>query len=130
MLKKIVHDPGALAVLFALCLSCNCQATSQIKATGVDDENQIRTLSTSPDIDSTWRHTKYGWQDSVGWPSADPYLPIKTVELLHPLVWAGIVLITVMATMIWASSEWEIARLFEDDEPGEFQPSASNADRE
>ena len=80
------------------------------------DSHRPRTLSTSADIDSTWRHTKFGWQDSASWPAADSFVPIKTIELLHPVVWAGIVLIAVITTMIWASSEWEIARLFERDE--------------
>ena len=79
------------------------------------DGNRSRTIATSADIDSTWRHTKYGWQDSASWPAADTYVPVKAIEMLHPFVWAGTVLFAVIATMIWASSEWEIARLFQRD---------------
>jgi hypothetical protein len=68
-------------------------------------------ISTSSDIDTTWRHTKHGWQDSNRWP-VDTYVPRKTIELLHPFTWAAIVLISVVGTTIWATSEWEIARLF------------------
>jgi hypothetical protein len=80
------------------------------------DGSRPRTIATSADIDSTWRHTKYGWQDSASWPVADSYVPVKTIEMLHPFVWTGTVLIAVIAAMIWASSEWEIARLFQRDE--------------
>ncbi len=80
------------------------------------DGSRPRGLATSADIDSTWRHTKFGWQDSARWPVADSFAPVKTIELLHPFVWAGIVLFAVIGTMIWASSEWEIARLFGSDE--------------
>lgn len=76
------------------------------------DGNLTRRLATSSEIDSTWRHTRHGWQDSARWPAADSFAPVKTIELLHPFVWAGIVLIAVIVTMIWASSEWEISRLF------------------
>ena len=80
---------------------------------GSSQRAEQNTLATSADIDTTWRHTKFGWQDSSSWPTADSFTPPRTLELLHPFVWAGIVLITVIATMIWASSEWEFSRLFE-----------------
>ena len=71
-------------------------------------------FTTSAEIDTTWRHTKHGWQDSARWP-VETFVSRKTIELLHPFTWAAIVLISVVATTIWASSEWEIARLFTDD---------------
>jgi len=74
-------------------------------------KNAPTSISTSKEIDTTWRHTKLGWQDSRRWP-VNTYVPRKTVELLHPFTWAAIVLISVVATTIWASDEWEIARLF------------------
>ena len=79
------------------------------------DGVQTHVLSTSPEIDTTWRHTKYGWQDSARWPVADAFTPSKTVELLHPIVWAAIVLLSVVTSTIWASNEWETARLFRSD---------------
>jgi hypothetical protein len=120
-MSKIARNVNSLAAIIcgtALLVSWACP-TVEIASGSVQVGGKTRhTLSTSADIDSTWRHTKYGWQDSASWPSADSFVPIKRIELIHPFVWAGIVLITVIATMIWASSEWEIARLFEtDDEP-------------
>ena len=92
-----------------------CSLTMASGVVQVDGSNP-RAIATSAEIDSTWRLTKFGWQDSARWPSADSYVPVKTIEMLHPFVWAGTVLIAVIASMIWASSEWEIARLFKRDE--------------
>jgi hypothetical protein len=72
-------------------------------------------LSVSPEIDTSWRYTKFGWQNSSSWVSPKAYIPRQTVERLHPFVWAGIVLISVVATMIWASNEWDLARLLRHD---------------
>ena len=74
-------------------------------------------LFVSPDIDTSWRYTKFGWQDVSNWFRSNAFEPRQTIELLHPLVWSGIVLISVIATMIWASSEWDFARLFQKQEP-------------
>ena len=66
----------------------------------------------SPQIDTNWRYTKYGWQNTSSWVSPRGHVPRQTIQMVHPLVWAGIVLISVLTTMIWASSEWDFARLF------------------
>lgn len=83
------------------------------QSNGVTSSNA---LSVSTDIDTNWRYTKFGWQNASNWVSPKAYVPRQTIELLHPLVWAGIVLISVLATMIWASSEWDFARLFSHDD--------------
>jgi hypothetical protein len=74
-------------------------------------DDHSSSLETSSAIDTTWRHTKFGWQDSAGWSAADSYRPQQAFELLHPLIWAAIVLISVIGTMILASSEWEVKQL-------------------
>ena len=60
---------------------------------------------------SSWRMTKFGWQDSTAWMS-DSFVPQPTLELVHPVILATLVLLTVLAATIWACSEWEYARLF------------------
>jgi hypothetical protein len=105
-----------VAVIFAIALAAFWAVSTITMASESMQLDDNRTLATSSDIDSTWRHTKFGWQDSAFWRPADSFRPVKTIELLHPFVWAGIVLIAVIATMIWASSEWEISRLFESDD--------------
>lgn len=63
----------------------------------------------SPDIDNDWRYTKNGWQHISGL-YREEFIPIRTFESIHPFVWAGTVMMAVVATTLWASSEWEIAR--------------------
>ena len=70
-------------------------------------------LVISSEVDTKWRRTKNGWQDPATWPAGAQFAPIKPFESVHPFVWAGIVLFSVIATMIWASSEWEVAQLFD-----------------
>lgn len=66
---------------------------------------------TAIEIDTTWRHTKHGWQDSSRWViETMPTGPL--LGTIHPVVWAGLVLIAVVGMMLWASEEWEFARLF------------------
>jgi hypothetical protein len=104
--------PVAFIIAASLVATWTCSAITH--ASGHTQGEASRPATT--DIDSTWRHTKFGWQDSASWPVADSYVPVKTIEQVHPFVWAGTVLLGVIATMIWASSEWEIDRLFENDE--------------
>lgn len=90
-----------------------CRASVSAVATGV---LQADTLLNSPaELGTSWRHTKFGWQDSSRW-FVDSFAPVKTFEVIHPILWAALVLITVVGVMIWASEEWDIERLFDDEE--------------
>jgi hypothetical protein len=60
--------------------------------------------------DTSWRLTKFGWQDSSAWVS-DAFAPHPTLELIHPATWALLVLLSVIVATIWASNEWEFERL-------------------
>ena len=70
------------------------------------------------DQGSSWRLTKFGWQDSSAW-VADTFAPQPTLELVHPVVWAMLVLLIVLVATIWACSEWEYAQLFRQADPQE-----------
>ena len=70
----------------------------------------------SSEIDTPWRYTNQGWQRANEWNSNVQFEPLRTFELVHPFVWAASVLLAVISTAIWASSEWEIARLLGRDE--------------
>jgi hypothetical protein len=61
--------------------------------------------------DNGWRFTEIGWQDSTTW-FVDSFKPQPVFELVHPLIWAAMVLILVISAMIWSSNEWQIGRLF------------------
>lgn len=52
------------------------------------------------------------WISLEGSTEFDPWKWSIDFTQLHPFIWAGIVLFAVLITMIWASSDREIARLF------------------
>lgn len=52
------------------------------------------------------------WISLEGSTAFDPWKWSIDFTQLHPFTWAGIVLFAVLITMIWASSDREIARLF------------------
>ena len=63
---------------------------------------------------SSWRLTQHGWQDSTKWVT-DSFAPVLAFELIHPVVWAMLVILLVTAAMIWASEEWDLARFFREE---------------
>lgn len=72
-------------------------------------------FASQPDSIDTWISLKtitaaHAWQWTVDFTQ------------VHPFVWAGIVLFAVLIAMIWASSEWEIARLFSNDTANSVHP--------
>ncbi|MFK7769740.1 MAG: hypothetical protein AB8B55_21210 [Mariniblastus sp.] len=92
---------------------------SSLYAMQTDERQTFRegasSLVTSSEVGTTWRRTKDGWQDSTTWSNGDQFVPRKSFQSIHPFVWAAIVLLSVIAAMIWASNEWEISRLFEEE---------------
>jgi hypothetical protein len=113
-----------IALLCALSLGVAwgwSNVSTALGAMSMQRTSRASSLATHSEIDTTWRHTKLGWQDSAAWPAADTFAPQKKFELLHPFVWAAVVLITVIGTMIWASSEWEFNRLFENSDETDAQ---------
>ena len=69
------------------------------------------TTITSSQTGSGWRRTEHGWQDSTQW-IVDTFRPVKAFELIHPAVWALLVILLVIAATIWASEEHDYSRLF------------------
>ena len=63
-------------------------------------------------ISSTWRRTRYGWEDSSKWVTAKPIRFERRIELIHPLAISGIILLSSIGMLIWASEEWDTERLF------------------
>lgn len=59
-----------------------------------------------------WRKTRYGWEDSSKWVQAEPIPFERRIELIHPLAVSGIILLSSIGMLIWASEEWDTERLF------------------
>lgn len=99
----------AVLMLGVVCTSETLDATSNDSNPAVSSHPTV--LSVSPEIDSNWRYTKHGWQDISNWTGQRAAVRQITGSF-HPFAWAATVLILVIATMIWASSEWDFERLF------------------
>lgn len=90
-------------------------------------EEASNSLVLSSDIDTSWRHTSEGWQNSEHWCSGDTFVPVSYAASIHPLVWTVMVLFLVVTILIWASSEEEVARLLGDDDRGAVLKKESDA---
>ena len=59
-----------------------------------------------------WRYTNEGWQDISALMPREP-APENPLRRIHPLVWASSILLGTISMTVWASSEWDVSRLFE-----------------
>ena len=106
-MKRLAKRAAAITITCAL-----IAVASDFLFASTATESEL-TASPRVDIDTSWRLTKFGWQDSTTWVSdTDTFAPQPTWELVHPFIWATLVLLTVLVATIWASSEWEYAQLF------------------
>lgn len=62
--------------------------------------------------DYGWRKTRFGWQDSTLW-YIESAIPRSCLELVHPFIWASLILILVVGAAVWAAEEWELSRCFQ-----------------
>ncbi len=60
-----------------------------------------------------WRYTNEGWQDISALMPREP-APENPIRRIHPLVWASSILLGTVSMAVWASSEWDVSRLFEE----------------
>ena len=59
-----------------------------------------------------WRKTRKGWEESSKWVQAESIEYERKIELVHPLSVSGIILLSSIGMLIWASEEWDTERLF------------------
>ena len=65
----------------------------------------------APVIDTKWRYTRYGWQKPGDWIRTSSDVAARTIDRINPILWAVNVLLAALGAMIWASEEWQVARL-------------------
>ena len=98
-----------VAVMFAVaCAWWTIQGVEPNKLAATQIEQTNRAMFSS-EIDTDWRYTKQGWR-RIGGLYREEFAPIRTFESVHPFIWAATVILAVVATTVWASSEWELAR--------------------
>ena len=60
-------------------------------------------------MDTPWRLTEFGWQNSNQWQHRATTAP--WVTRIHPFVWTAGILLAVLGLMVWSSSEVEMDSL-------------------
>ncbi len=95
-------------VFFAVGLTSLHSASGAFFGRVQDHSDQAKT-STS-DEGTTWRHTRFGWEDSRYWEPVTELRP-EPMPGMHPLAWAGLLTLSVLVLLIWASETDEVARL-------------------
>lgn len=66
----------------------------------------------TPELDSSWRYTRYGWQDSSEWIRTPAEISPRGIDQINPVLISLDILLAAAAAMIWASDECQVARLF------------------
>ena len=64
-------------------------------------------------IDTAWRHTEFGWQNSNLWQHRAIEAPI--ISHIHPFIFTAAILLAVLGLMIWSSNEVELDSLSDSD---------------
>lgn len=59
----------------------------------------------------SWRFTKRGWTDMSKLDRPEPIRLERRIELVHPLIFAACVILVAFGLLIWASEEWQWARV-------------------
>ena len=128
MIKTIRKLAFAVAIAVAMTCALTTSLTMSFQGTGVLEAAQIKLSSQSSEKSVTllveekpeWRYTRFGWQDANDWATADQIVhpPARRFDNLHPVVLAMLILFSVLASVLWASNEWELAQLMgEPDQP-------------
>jgi hypothetical protein len=63
-----------------------------------------------------WRKRGAGWQDRWQRPFPDKVRFERSVELIHPLVVASLIVLASLAARFWSAEEWEFTRLVQGDQ--------------
>jgi hypothetical protein len=70
-------------------------------------------LNASPPIETVFRRTKYGWEDSTQWEFRQQPIP-QQLDAVHPVVWAGIVMSLAMLVLFAGSKPSDVEQWFSD----------------
>ena len=65
-----------------------------------------------PELDTHWRYTRFGWQDSSSWQRTPADLGPRVVDRISPILFSIDIILAALGAMIWASDDWQVDRLF------------------
>ena len=98
---------GCFAVVFALRLMSSQGLTS------TQPQLLRNQVSLAPEIDTEWRRTKDGWENTLKWNPGISYRPNLVFESLHPFVFTGLLLFASLIVLIIGSGERDVTRLIQ-----------------
>ena len=78
---------------------------------------QQRNLIENSSMDTPWRQTEFGWQNSNLWQHRATEAP--AFSYIHPFVLSAAILLAVLGLMVWSSNETELASLTNTEPPVE-----------
>ena len=64
------------------------------------------------ELDTHWRYTRFGWQDSSFWQRTPAELGPRTIDRISPVLFSIDIILAALGTMIWLSDDWQVDRLF------------------
>ena len=67
---------------------------------------------TQAELDTHWRYTRYGWQDSSFWNRTPAEMGPRTVDRISPVLFSIDIILAAIGAMIWVSDDWQVDRLF------------------
>lgn len=91
-----------LTKLLVACGICSVCLMVQLGANPVAENpaygQEIKTL------DTPWRYTSAGWQDSTTWAERD-HFPKPLVATVHPFVWTAMIMLAAIGLLVGSSKE-------------------------
>jgi hypothetical protein len=103
---------SVIAIVVFLTINFNaCQFEDLFSGTVASGSEPALESVSSQNGTTMWRYTNEGWQDISAIMPREP-APENPLRRIHPMIWASSILLASISMTIWASSEWEVSRLF------------------
>lgn len=101
-----------LATLFTMNPTCAFQPFSSSQETVVQQESEQSATESITESEREWRYTRFGWQDANNWPQPEQASIFRSIQSVHPSLWAADVVLASLGALIWATDdEHQVARL-------------------
>jgi hypothetical protein len=109
------NSPEAMPLLFACFIALTMVSTATcISSMSLcfPTEAQQPIARIQPELDTHWRYTRFGWQDSSFWYRTPADLGPRMIDRISPVLLSIDIILAALGAMIWASDDWQVDRLF------------------
>lgn len=87
------------SIVFGICMTCYL-----IQLDNDNPSNKPSSGMAAKTLDTSWRYTTMGWQDSSDW-AARTQFPKPVAARVHPFVWTALIVLVAIGLLIWAADE-------------------------